>query len=264
MIMKLITSPHEVDTSPVLDSVDYHVVWFGDPIDHVILCIASLFATQANPKVTLWTSDTYVSRLQDRLHPIFQRVNFSVKVFRSDIEGVLYPKEPEDKFWTCDDWRLDIVYTHGGIYVDMDTLALKDISWMSRYRGMSRWGLGDRCNSSITSFPKGDPELLKLLHIMGAMGDRKGWHRSVPNFEWTLLDIDMYCFDNVFFDCAWSHRGLSWDDFFAVVPGSEDPFIGSFVYHWHNRWDRDVRNPETLVGRYWKLFVTDRFHRIDD
>jgi hypothetical protein len=284
--MKLITSSDEIDTSPVLDIVDYHLVWFGTPIDHNILCIASLFATQANPRVTLWTSDSYVIGLRERLCPIFQGKNFAVKVFKSEIEGTLYPKETEDKFWTCDDWRLDILYTYGGIYVDMDTLALKDISWVSRYRAMSRWGLERRCNSSIASFPKGDSELLKLIHIMGTMGNRKGWHRPVPNFEWDLLEIDMHCFNVTFFDCGWSGGGVGFDDFFTMPlfhektrdgsilgecktlyftepPNAEDPFVGSYMYHWHNRWNVSVRNPHALVGQYWKTFVLDRFHGID-
>lgn len=264
MKMKLIESPNEIDTTPVIEVVDYHLVWFGDPNDHNILCIASLFATQSNPRITLWTSEPYVVGLQQRLCPIFQGNNFAVKVFKSEIEGVLYPIEPEDRFWTCDDWRLDILYTHGGIYVDMDSLVLKDISWLSRYRGMSRWGDGSRCNSSISSFPKGDSELLKLIHIMGMMGNRKGWHRPVPNFEWSLLDIDMFCFHQSFFDCGWGGGGVSFDDFFTTIPISEDPFIGSFVYHWHNRWNLSVRNPNTLVGQYWKKFVADRFHGMNN
>lgn len=262
--MKLITSPSEVDTTPVLEPVAYHLVWFGDPIDHVILCLASLLKTQSNPVITLWTSDLYVERLRRRLCPIFAGHPFCVEVFRSEIAGVLYPTEPDDKFWTCDDWRLDILYTHGGIYVDMDTLALKDISWVSRTRAMSRWGLEDRCNSSIASFPKGDSELLKLLQSMGTMGPRKGWHRAVPNIRWDFLDIDMLCFHPVFFDCGWGGGGVGCDAFFATIPDGDDPFVGSYVFHWHNRWTHPVRSPTTLVGRYWKAFVTDCFHGVDD
>lgn len=258
--MKSITSVDEIDTTPITGVVDYHLVWFGDPIDHLILCIASLFQTQANPRVTLWTSDTYVERLHDRLTPLFSDKRFNVDVFRSANEGVLYPKEPEDKFWTCDDWRLDILYTHGGIYVDVDTLALKDISWVSRYRAMSRWGLSEKCNTSITAFPKGDPELLKLLVHMGTITNRKGWHRSVPNIDWDLMDIDICCFHPRFFDCGWGGNGVGCDAFFTTMPETPDPFNDSFVYHWHNRWNMSVRNPDTLVGQYWKKWCVDLTH----
>lgn len=248
--MRLVTNPSQVDTTPVSDPVDYHLVWFGKPIDHIRLCIASLFATQANPRVTLWTTEEYVDGLREAFS--FPGKAFRVEVFRSQYEGVLYVKEPYDKFWTCDDWRLDILYTHGGIYVDMDTLALKDISWVSRYRAMSRWGREERCNSSITSFPKGDPELLKLIQHMG--DNRKHWDRPVPNLWWNLVDVDMTCFDVVFFDYGWTVENHC-DTFFSSLPDDPNFFNGSYVYHWHNRWDRDVRNPDTLVGHYWKKYV---------
>lgn len=255
--MKLISNINDIDITPIEDIVNYHVVWFGNPLDHHVLCISSLFETQHNPCVTLWTSDTYVSHLRDVLCPMFKDKQFKVEVFRSINEGVLYPKEVEDLFWTCDDWRLDILYTYGGIYVDIDTLALKDISWISRYRGISRWGKDDRCNSSIVSFSKGDIELLKLFNVMKTIENRKGWHRSVPNFEWSLLDIDMYCFDVEFFDCGWGGGGVGWDTFFTSIPDTNEPFNWSFMYHWHNHWTLDVRNPNTLIGTYWKKFVID-------
>ena len=109
-----------IDTSPITTPVKYHLVWFGMPLDHHVLCLSSLFATQANPDVTVWTSDEWVEPLRAHFMPLFKDRSFKVEVFHSIHEGVLYPKEPLDKFWTCDDWRLDILYTYGGIYALMD------------------------------------------------------------------------------------------------------------------------------------------------
>jgi hypothetical protein len=244
----------DIDISPVTTPVKYHLVWFGRPLDQHVLCLSSLFATQANPDVTLWTTDEWVEPLRAHLTPLFKDRAFKVEVFRSVHEGVLYPKEPIDKFWTCDDWRLDILYTYGGIYADLDNLFLKDISWISRYPAMSQWGSDPRCNSSIASFTAGHPELRKLIDIMASIPNRKGWGRAVPNFEWSM-NISLYCFSGKFFDSGWEHNGIGTDSFFDGMPTETETFRNSFVYHWHNKWDRDVRNPNTLVGQYWKKFT---------
>jgi hypothetical protein len=249
-----IENPDEVDTFPVTTPVKYHCVWFGEPLDHHVLCLSSLFATQRNPDVTLWTSEAFIDNLRTYFMPKFGHHAFKVEVFRSIYEGVLYPKEEEHRLWTCDDWRLDILYTHGGIYVDLDNLFLKDISWVSRYPAMSQWGGDKRCNSSIASFQAGDPELRKLIDIMGRIPDRKGWHRTVPNFEWTL-PVSVYCFACPFFDPVWWDDPTLFDGFFTGMAGETRAFKDSYVYHWHNRWALPVRDPNTLVGKYWAKFV---------
>ena len=89
---------------------------------------------------------------------------------------------------------------------------------------------------------------------MASIPNRKGWHRAAPNFDWSL-PISIYCFSGKFFDSGWDHGGVGCDAFFNEMPEETEAFKNSFVYHWHNRWDRDVRNPDTLVGKYWTIFT---------
>jgi hypothetical protein len=229
--------------------------------------LASLFQTQKNPHVILWTNDASFSKLKATLEPIFAgRHQFEVRVFKSKLEGVLYDKSAFDPMWTSDDWRVEILYEYGGIYVDLDILFLKDMSWMTRVRGSYRWQCTDYLNPAILIFPKPkDNFLLMTLGRFRELPTRHTWNRN--EFLWGFdkmdkIDSSIYCFPCLWFDAGWVIEGgqslFGFDKFFESFSGDISTlFPWSVCYHWHNRWQRDVRNPETMVGQFYKKFVTD-------
>ncbi len=271
--MKFVQSYTDIDIfqsltrNPIKEKLFYHCIWFGKPLYHHILSLASLFQTQANPHVILWTNEESAPLLKSTLEPIFSgRHSFEVRVYQPKLEGIVYEKSPFHPFWTADDWRIEILYEYGGIYVDLDILFLKDMSWMARVRGSYRWQSTGYFNPAVLIFPKAkDTFLLLTLARLRELPYRQKWNRYALIWGFDKMDkIDpnLYCFPCLWFDANWVVEGPwgveSFDKFFEPFSGDiETLFPLSVCYHWHNRWDRDVRDPSTAVGKFYKKFVIE-------
>jgi hypothetical protein len=274
--MKFIQSYSDIDRfpskdrRPVQEEVLYHFIWFGAPLDHHVLSLASLFETQHNPRAILWTNEASRPGLEACLMPIFSKKAFEIRVYKSKLEGILFPVMSHDNFWTADDWRVEILYEHGGMYVDIDFMFLRDMSWLTRYRCSYRWASEGYFNPALLVFPKGDRFLLTTLIRFAELPDRKKWGRFNTLFNFDnidKMDRDIYCLPCLWLDPTWVAEGEfgveKFDRFFEPFDGDiEKLFPLSLAYHWHNRWKKDVRDPATCVGKFYKKFVIDAGYRI--
>lgn len=245
--MRLLT---DYNYPPHTEELLYHCIWFGDLLDHHILCLASLFATQLHPNVTLWTDDESYGKIS-RLQTIFSNYNFTIRVgnFREN-------ESYHSTMFRADKWRLQILREYGGIYFDMDIVFFKDISWFVNHGPIVHEGYPteDVFNNAILYYPKGHPGLDYWLSRMG--DGYLGWDsvfeiqkRSDDNFGADMLPNDVS-------DRGWNSKGPSCDAFFESEGLTHECMCDSFLYHWHNRWTKSVHTAGTLASMYWDRYVT--------
>lgn len=245
--MKLIT---DFNYPPYSDELAYHCIWFGDVLDHHILCLSSLFATQTNPRVTMWTdAESY-----PKLVPLVMRFsghNFTLRIgtFR---ENVAYQMTA----FRADKWRLQILKKHGGIYFDMDIVFFKDISWFANYGSPivhEGYTAEKTFNNAILYYPAQHPGLDHWLSLIGE--GEFNWPRI---FEIQKMSDDRFGADmipNAVSDRGWTDLGPSTDAFFEETGLTHECMADSFFYHWHNRWSKSVHTPGTLANLYWEKYV---------
>lgn len=249
MKMKLIT---DFKYPPYLDTLPYHCIWFGNLLDHHILSLSSLFATQQNPQVTLWTdNESY-----DGLTPLLDRFvncNFTIKVGRFRESSGYYSNA-----FRADKWRLQILKEHGGVYFDMDIVFFKDISWFANYGSPivhEGYTSEQTFNNAILYYPKDHPGLDYWISRVG--DDHLGWNKV---FEIQKMSDDNFGADmlpNSVSDRAWGAGGPGADEFFEKPGLTHDCMVDSFFYHWHNRWSKSLHTPGTLANMYWNKYVTN-------
>lgn len=245
--MKLIKDFNNI--MPYKGKLLYHCVWFGSLLDQHILCLASLFSTQNNSSVILWTDNASYNNLS-KLNRIFLHYDFTIRIGNWK-ENMKY----QTIAFRSDKWRLQILQEFGGIYFDLDIVFLKDISWFANYeRAIVQEGYAaeKRFNNAIMYFPKGHFGLTHWLNLIG--NDFLGWDKT---FEIQAVSDDFGAdmIPNSVTDRGWTDLGPGCTDFFEKKGLSPDILADSFLYHWHNKWNMSVHNQGTLAKYFWDLFV---------
>ena len=245
--MKLIQN---YDIPSYSDKLLYNCVWFGNALYHHILCLASLFQTQLNPSVVLWTDEQSFQNLQE-LSNIFKNYDFQIRVGKFK-ENSHYPHV----VFRSDIWRLQILKEWGGIYFDLDILFLRDISWFANYgKPIVQEGYPDTdiFNNAIMFYPKENPGIDYWLNRLGSgyidwdlIGNVQ--KKYDDNFQADMIPNDVT-------DIGWIGI-LPCDSFFDSRDISMELMGNSYLYHWHNRWHKSVHQPGTLASMYWDKFVT--------
>lgn len=248
--MKLITDFNNINSYK--DKLLYHCVWFGDVLDHHILCLASLFSTQLNPSVILWTDRKSFDSLRS-LSKIFIDYDFNIEIGNFD-DNSSY----DSMAFRSDKWRLQILRDLGGIYFDLDIVFLRDISWFANYgRPIVHEGYSSEkvFNNAIMFFPKNHSGIKYWLEKIGS--GNLGW-RNI--FEIQKMSDDNFGADmipNSVTDRGWTELGPSFDDFFDKPGLTYDILSDSFLYHWHNRWNKSIKKRGTLAEFFWNRFVVE-------
>lgn len=173
--------------------------------------------------------------------------------------------------------RFIALYLYGGIYVVSDSLYLRDLSWFHGQAFAYKWDFNTGYfNTAIMGLPKGSPLVSRIIaSAPGGLCTSATFHpihiiTSVGcKLNETCKEFIMY--PTLFFDPASSYQGnyiwnradalydvnnrQSGDFFFEKDMGLWDVnnfFPGSYVYHWHNRWDMVV-NPKSFFA-YFQTF----------
>lgn len=246
--MKLISNFNNF--KPCKEKLLYHCVWFGELLDHHILCLASLFSTQLNSSVILWTDNNSYKSLS-KLCRVFINYDFNIKIGNWN-ENVGY----DTLAFRSDKWRLQILRDFGGIYFDLDIVFLKDISWFTNYgRAIVHEGYTSDMvfNNAIMYFPKNHSGLIYWLSRIG--DGHVGWNTvfEIQRMSDNNFEADMI--PNSVTDRGWTNLGPSFDDFFDNPELSPDILCESFLYHWHNRWHKSIKKSGTLAEYFWNKFV---------
>lgn len=248
----------------------YHTYWHGAFSSKQAFAVKSFLATQDlnNSELWLWLdSENGYAGYENNAHlkPFLSFI--SVKHFDPDAEARDTPLAEKTELFTrvaptqrSDFLRHVALYKHGGTYVDIDTMFLRDMSPLLRnehlhdefcYRWSAHLPYG---NSAVLRLSQYSETARALLFKCGEVNSCRPM--NVLRFE-DNINLDLLVLPCTFFDPLWSHhdRRDNYNDapfdrfegFFRkfgwrfkqnpAVRSYRDFFPGAFAYHWHNFWE---------------------------
>jgi hypothetical protein len=260
-------------------SVIFHFWWRGSVNRKIVLALNSFRATQNPVNTVLWLwidvatpdfrnviraySDLFGAAVVVRPYDAHAEAMDTPLEGKTDLLGASNPAAASDAM------RLLVLYRYGGLYIDADTMALRDFTplLLSEYgRGAFcyRWSARrDYGNNAIARGEKGSALGLFLLERARRIGSCHprlllAHDGDVPD---TMLELPCALFDPL-----WPH--FDGDDRFAERPfgdfrdfsrpfgllhrrrkaiaGMADFFPGAFAYHWHGLWKMPERRDSYL------------------
>ena len=160
-----------------------------------------------------------------------------------------------------DMFRFLVLYFYGGLYVDADTLFLKDLAVFHGLSFAFKWGGGGEdnpvaqgFNTAIMGLPKGSPIPGRIIQKHGC--SPTAFYPSSVNSALDCANRDTECIGfammpTMLFDPIHATSGTEkWRDpgrYFSngdSIFSKPSPFVdganfypGAFAYHWHNRWN---------------------------
>jgi hypothetical protein len=259
----------------------YHLYWRGRFSTKHAFAVKSLLATPdaARGEVCLWldVEDGYEGHERNpALEPLRRRL--SVRAFdpsaecrgtpfegAPDLYREVSPTERSDLF------RLVTLYKHGGVYLDLDMMVLRDLGELFR----EPFGAGEFCyrwsdqpyaNHAVLRLRPGSETAQAMVEKAVEVGSCDP--RALLRFD-DSDGIDLTVLPSAFFDPLWLHvdgadrleappfggfegffRKFGWR--YRPKKGVESPrelFPGAFAFHWHNQWD--APEPErSYFGRF--------------
>jgi hypothetical protein len=257
----------------------FHLYWYGNFTAKQAFAVKSVLATQ-DPQSELWLwldADRGYDGHQDNpwLLPLLRQIQ--VRKYDPAAAALGTPAEGRDDLQrpplpvrrsNC--FRFVTLYHHGGIYIDIDTMLVRDFSPLLACfddEFCYRWSANmPYANSAVLRLRQHSPTAWRILEHCAVQGSCRPRH--VLNFA-EQGDVDLLVLPCAAFDPLWplvdgkdSSRAAPFDTFVqffhprshAGVKRSEirclrDFFPGSFAYHWHNCW----KEPEHTAS-YFSLF----------
>jgi hypothetical protein len=244
-----------------------HIYWSGALTRKVAFAIKSFLATQDldRTELWLWLED---ERAYDSLadNPLVQSLLPFVTSRRFDLAPLLkdIPGDARAAFASAanpaarsDIFRVLVLFHHGGLYADMDTMFLRDLHALPEDipEFCYRWSATlPYATHAISRLQKGSEAALAIARRSIEVGSWLPW--KALTFEGSE-HIDICVLPCVFFDPLWPHHDrldhfadapfAAFDDFFREfglrfrrrrsICSYRDFFPGAFAYQWHNRWD---------------------------
>ncbi|KAI9311186.1 hypothetical protein BX666DRAFT_1868221 [Dichotomocladium elegans] len=241
----------------------YHAYWRADlePIGPKQLAVLrSFFATQ-DPDTSvlyLWSNGDLTkspiiqdikSHVGDRLQTwIYHPKELAKGTPMEDSEHLNY--KDELGYLDGDLIRLLVIYRHGGMWFDMDSLLIRDMAPLFEHEWLSQWDCfqpaGFPFNGAFMHFAKGSPYLCEMLAEM-ANGplprpgtiDWGGYmyyrvYRRLLYYGIRPWSIIPWCFTDSM-ECTPSN---SMPNAFEEVEFDKEKLLQTFAFHWHNQWKK--------------------------
>lgn len=246
----------------------FHAYWRGPFTAKQAFSIKSILATQTDPEVWLWldADDGYAAH---ESNPLLRSLPpaVSIRPFDAAVECRGTPLEGRadlfgdvDSVERSDLVRLVALHHHGGVYLDLDMMLLRDLGELFDQPFITeefcyRWSADQPyANSAFLRLSQGSQTTQELL----ARSAKLGSCRPTEILRFDRGDIpDLTILPCAFFDPLWPHAdGKSrleetpfdgFDGFFRKfgwrfrqkreIGSYRDFFPGAFAYHWHNLWD---------------------------
>lgn len=261
-----------------VDQSTYHSYWRTDlapfgPRQEWFL--KSFFATQdvdRGARLILWSNgDLSVNPVISNWLKKYPR-SFEVRIVNiptlakgTALDGSSLLKMTDTRAWVDGDLiRLLVLWAYGGVWVDMDSLLIRDLSPLLEHEFITQWDCYDKLynpfNGALMRFYKHSPYLCEAFHIMatskpprqgstdwGALLYFKLWRRlvsgGVPPFKvlpWCLGDgrscrLDNRLPDPFLPDSSGGSQGW-WS--FGEGQGLDQALKKVFVLHLHNQWEK--------------------------
>lgn len=264
----------------------YHLYWYGPFSRKQAFAVKSLLATQeVKPgEVWLWldAEDGYADHQRNAiLRPFAQYL--SVRPFDPLVECRGTPLEDRPELYEggspvdrSDFFRWVMLYKHGGVYLDMDMMLLRDMGELFRQPFLSdefcyRWSADQTyANTAVLRLRRRSETAHAILARCVEAGT--GHPSVILRFD-DNERLDFTVLPCPFFDPLWPHRdrmdrfeGAPFDGFegfFREFGGDFRPsrsvhsyrefFPGAFAFHWHNQWDAPEHD-SSYFGRFDREF----------
>jgi Glycosyltransferase sugar-binding region containing DXD motif len=260
----------------------YHLYWSGGFSRKQAFAVKSFLATQdlENSELWLWLDGerAYAGYEENAwLQPFVRFIH--VKRFDPEVEARDTPLERKPELYRdvgpvarSNFFRFAVLYRHGGTYVDMDAMFLRDMRDLLDDPYLAgefcyRWSAHlPYANSAVMRLRQGSDTARALLVRCAEVGSCRP--PVVLQFAETRR-LDLLVLPCCFFEPLWPHFDRQdryaaapfdrFDGFFrrpgwrfrrrATIRGYRDFFPGAFIYHWHNCWE--AAEPDTS---YFGLF----------
>ncbi|KAG1470214.1 hypothetical protein G6F56_002811 [Rhizopus delemar] len=252
-----------IQAKPVIkETTIYHAYWRADlaPIGYKQLAtLRSFFATQSNNSVVYLWSNGDLSE-SDGIIEIKKYVGerLQTKIYSSHELSKGSPMEDSKHLDYKDDSgyldgdliRLLVVYRYGGIWFDMDSLFVRDMSPLLEQEWLQQWDCylpnGFPFNGAFMRFYKQSPYLCEMLSELASgplpRPDTIDWggymyyriyrrllHQGIR--PWSVLP---WCFT----DSMLCSPKNSMPNAFVQAEFSTERLLNTFAYHWHNQWKK--------------------------
>ncbi len=163
----------------------------------------------------------------------------------------------------ADVFRCVILHKYGGLYVDMDSLFLRNLEPLFRLTGPAsfcpEWPGGYFANNAVLALRPYSDTSFSLI--------RKAVEYGTTFRPWQILQFHKDAVPNLlvlptaFFSPSWGGSLPNapigeWDEFFmpAKSPRTIEQFFpGCFIYSWHGRWQADV-HPDSWMSAFRQHF----------
>ena len=264
----------------------FHLYWHGPFSTKQAFAVKSLLATQkVGPgDVWLWLDkqDGYDGHERN---PILQQLASDLLVlpFDPSVECRGTPVEDSPELYEgasavarSDLFRLVALYKHGGVYLDLDMMLVRDLRELFRQPFAS----GELCCRWSAHLPYANTAFLRLRResrtaqeILARCSAAGTCHpKDVLRFDGNER-LDLTVLPCAVFDPLWPHADGQcrfeeapldrFDDFFRKfgwrfrprqgIRTHNDFFPGAFAYHWHNQWDAR-EHQRSYYGRFARGF----------
>jgi len=265
---------------PRHDPVLVHVFYpFGENIldrrkKH--LMILSFLATQCprTSKLIVWHKEEKTPQMLSMPKKLLRRLevrrfnesNIQEMGFASNTtQRLIREWKDSHKAGTTDIARLTILYNHGGIWVDSDSLLLRNLAPISGLSFIYQ-AQDDFLNGAImgTASPK-SPFILNMIQYIDnrliTNPDANGYYKwamvmfnSIDTTGGEMPYLPGCLFDGGWFVQRWDNIhpvASDWDGFFGRKASNQmlcyiDPmtarFRGPLIYHWHGRWEMPIQS----------------------
>lgn len=235
--------------------INFHMYWktvrpFGRK---QILPIKSFIATQPDHYcLTLWSNTDLTTN--ELLKPWLNRIDFRIynpveQGVGTLLEGARNLVKDDAMVYSGGDlFRALILHNYGGVYVDMDSVFLRTFTSLFATEFMYKWSFQrDMISSAVMYLHQRSElaqELLRGIIDLPYGGTNWGCQNNMRAFAKKPFRV----FPCAFFNPEWQTRRTpeqkaaepDWAEPFKVNSVT-DLYEGSFVWHWHNRWEEPIQ-----------------------
>lgn len=245
------------DVPTATEPVTFHMYWktvrpFGRK---QILPIKSFLATQPESfRLTLWSNTDLTTN--ELLKPWLPRIDFKIYNPVEQGAGSLLAgcrnlvKDDAMVYSGGDLFRALILHNYGGVYVDMDSVYLRPFTSLFGAEFMYKWSFQkDMISSAVMYLHKRSElaqELLRGIIELPYGGTNWGCQNNMRAFAKKPFRI----FPCAFFNPEWQVKRTleqkaaepDWAEPFKVNSHTNVMYEGSYIWHWHNRWEEPVQS----------------------
>jgi hypothetical protein len=239
------------------EPVNFYLYWIGENLNYKHNVVVKSFLATQNLKfcklviysdisleenIIFKEFDTFKDNIEFRIFDVYEESKNTILENSSYLEFI--KNHTLNAALESDFFRLLILYKYGGVYCDFDILFLRDLSPLLKYEFVYKWqnySIGDLLNGAVMRLFKNSEISTQMLEKMS---------KATPYIRSLCWASDIYTsvayvnknlviFPASFFNTEWQLNIPI--EGFDLYQWSNELFDGSFTWHWHNRWDYEIK-----------------------